>query len=198
MVSLFGIKEWNTLQLRKHRKSNRGSSSSGCDWKVIHTFGYRMNIHQVVEPEKLRPRSSAWVLRSGSICGSAFFRPHLIIAHKTATMRFWTNPVAIEMKRKKASMTSENQRSGLKTLNEAGIQTVVCKVVMQRLSLLSITWGLMTEVGTLDCLTKTVKAFTARRWWDWWLGGRDKPAPNLYISEVVRIMHGQMAKNDKQ
>ena len=35
--------------------------------------------------------------------------------------------VAIEMKRKKGGVTSENQKKWIKTLNEAGIQTVVCK-----------------------------------------------------------------------
>lgn len=31
------------------------------------------------------------------------------------------------MKRKKGGVTSENQKKWIKTLNEAGIQTVVCK-----------------------------------------------------------------------
>lgn len=35
--------------------------------------------------------------------------------------------VAIEMKRKKGGATSANQKQWIKTLNEAGIQTVVCK-----------------------------------------------------------------------
>ena len=35
--------------------------------------------------------------------------------------------VAIEMKRKKGGVTSANQKRWIKTLNEAGIQTVVCK-----------------------------------------------------------------------
>ena len=35
--------------------------------------------------------------------------------------------VAIEMKRRKGGVTSENQKKWIKTLNEAGIQTVVCK-----------------------------------------------------------------------
>ena len=35
--------------------------------------------------------------------------------------------VFIEMKRKKGGVTSENQKKWIKTLNEAGIQTVVCK-----------------------------------------------------------------------
>lgn len=35
--------------------------------------------------------------------------------------------VAIEMKRKKGGVTSANQKQWIKTLNEAGIQTVVCK-----------------------------------------------------------------------
>lgn len=35
--------------------------------------------------------------------------------------------VAIEMKRKKGGTTSANQKQWLKTLNEAGIQSVVCK-----------------------------------------------------------------------
>ncbi len=35
--------------------------------------------------------------------------------------------VAIEMKRKKGGATSANQKQWIKTLNEAGIQAVVCK-----------------------------------------------------------------------
>ena len=35
--------------------------------------------------------------------------------------------VFIEMKRKKGGVTSENQKKWIKTLNEAGVQTVVCK-----------------------------------------------------------------------
>ena len=35
--------------------------------------------------------------------------------------------VAIEMKRKKGGVTSANQKQWIKTLNEAGIQAVVCK-----------------------------------------------------------------------
>ena len=35
--------------------------------------------------------------------------------------------VAIEMKRRKGGVTSANQKKWIKTLNEAGIQTVVCK-----------------------------------------------------------------------
>lgn len=35
--------------------------------------------------------------------------------------------VAIEMKRRKGGVTSANQKQWIKTLNEAGIQTVVCK-----------------------------------------------------------------------
>ena len=35
--------------------------------------------------------------------------------------------VAVEMKRKKGGVTSANQKQWIKTLNEAGIQTVVCK-----------------------------------------------------------------------
>lgn len=35
--------------------------------------------------------------------------------------------VFIEMKRKKGGVTSANQKQWIKTLNEAGIQTVVCK-----------------------------------------------------------------------
>lgn len=35
--------------------------------------------------------------------------------------------IAIEMKRKKGGTTSTNQKQWLKTLNEAGIQSVVCK-----------------------------------------------------------------------
>lgn len=35
--------------------------------------------------------------------------------------------VAIEMKRKKGGVTSANQEQWIKTLNEAGVQTVVCK-----------------------------------------------------------------------
>lgn len=35
--------------------------------------------------------------------------------------------VFIEMKRKKGGVTSANQKKWIKTLNEAGIQTVVCK-----------------------------------------------------------------------
>lgn len=35
--------------------------------------------------------------------------------------------IAIEMKRKKGGTTSANQKQWLKTLNEAGVQSVVCK-----------------------------------------------------------------------
>lgn len=35
--------------------------------------------------------------------------------------------VFIEMKRKKGGVTSENQKKWIKALNEAGVQTVVCK-----------------------------------------------------------------------
>lgn len=35
--------------------------------------------------------------------------------------------VFIEMKRRKGGVTSENQKKWIKTLNEAGVQTVVCK-----------------------------------------------------------------------
>lgn len=35
--------------------------------------------------------------------------------------------VFIEMKRKKGGVTSANQKKWIKTLNEAGVQTVVCK-----------------------------------------------------------------------
>ena len=54
--------------------------------------------------------------------------PHLIIAHKDRDDEVRNKTlVAIEMKRKKGGVTSENQKKGIKTLNEAGIQTVVCK-----------------------------------------------------------------------
>ncbi len=42
-------------------------------------------------------------------------------------MRFEQNLVAIEMKRKKGGGHQRTKRSVIKTLNEAGIQTVVCK-----------------------------------------------------------------------
>ena len=54
--------------------------------------------------------------------------PHLIIAHKDRDDEVRNKTlVAIEMKRKKGGVTSENQKKWIKTLNEAGIQTVVCK-----------------------------------------------------------------------
>ena len=54
--------------------------------------------------------------------------PHLIIAHKDRDDEVRNKTlVAIEMKRKKGGVTSENQKKWTKTLNEAGIQTVVCK-----------------------------------------------------------------------
>lgn len=54
--------------------------------------------------------------------------PHLIIAHKDRDDEVRNKTlVAIEMKRKKGGTTSENQKKWIKTLNEAGIQTVVCK-----------------------------------------------------------------------
>ena len=54
--------------------------------------------------------------------------PHLIIAHKDRDDEVRNKTlVSIEMKRKKGGVTSENQKKWIKTLNEAGIQTVVCK-----------------------------------------------------------------------
>lgn len=54
--------------------------------------------------------------------------PHLIIAHKDRDDEVRNKTlVAIEMKRKKGGVTSENQKKWIKTLNEAGVQTVVCK-----------------------------------------------------------------------
>nr|DAP51908.1 MAG TPA: Nuclease [Caudoviricetes sp.] len=45
----------------------------------------------------------------------------------TQTNEYRHRLVAIEMKRKKGGATSANQKQWIKTLNEAGIQTVVCK-----------------------------------------------------------------------
>ncbi len=59
-----------------------------------------------------------------TICIVVFPPPHLIIAHKDRDDEVQTKPVAIEMKRKKGGVTSENQK-WIKTLNEAG--TVACK-----------------------------------------------------------------------
>lgn len=54
--------------------------------------------------------------------------PHLIIAHKDRDDEVRNKTlVAIEMKRKKGGVTSINQKKWIKTLNEAGVQTVVCK-----------------------------------------------------------------------
>lgn len=54
--------------------------------------------------------------------------PHLVIAHKDRDDEVRNKTlVAIEMKRKKGGVTSENQKKWIKTLNEAGVQTVVCK-----------------------------------------------------------------------
>ena len=54
--------------------------------------------------------------------------PHLIIAHKDRDDEVRNKTlVAIEMKRKKGGTTSANQKKWIKTLNEAGIQAVVCK-----------------------------------------------------------------------
>jgi hypothetical protein len=54
--------------------------------------------------------------------------PHLIIAHKDRDDEVRNKTlVAIEMKRKKGGITSANQKKWIKTLNEAGVQTVVCK-----------------------------------------------------------------------
>lgn len=54
--------------------------------------------------------------------------PHLIIAHKDRDDEVRNKTlVAIEMKRKKGGVTSTNQKKWIKTLNEAGIQAVVCK-----------------------------------------------------------------------
>ena len=54
--------------------------------------------------------------------------PHLIIAHKDRDDEVRNKTlVAIEMKRKKGGVTSENQKKWIKTLNEAGVQAVVCK-----------------------------------------------------------------------
>lgn len=54
--------------------------------------------------------------------------PHLIIAHKDRDDEVRNKTlVAIEMKRRKGGVTSENQKKWIKTLNEAGVQTVVCK-----------------------------------------------------------------------
>ena len=57
-----------------------------------------------------------------------FPHPHLIIAHKDRDDEVRNKIlVAIEMKRKKGGVTSENQKKWIKTLNEAGVQTVVCR-----------------------------------------------------------------------
>ena len=54
--------------------------------------------------------------------------PHLIIAHKDRDDEVRNKIlVAIEMKRKKGGVTSENQKKWIKILNEADIQTVVCR-----------------------------------------------------------------------
>ncbi len=84
--------------------------------------------------------------RSGSICGT-LPPPHLIIAHKDRDDEVpEQKPRHIEMKLRKRGVTSKPK--WIKTLNEAGIQTDVCRFT--RLSLLnSITWGFMTEVERL-------------------------------------------------
>ncbi len=63
-------------------------------------------------------------------------------------MRFGTKHVAIEMN-VEGGVTSENQKKWIKTLNEAGIQTVVwgCDAAIEFIK--SITWGFMTEVERL-------------------------------------------------
>ena len=54
--------------------------------------------------------------------------PHLIIYKDDGSeLKRDKKLVAIEMKRKKGGVTSKNQKKWIKTLNEAGIQTVVCK-----------------------------------------------------------------------
>ena len=54
--------------------------------------------------------------------------PHLIIAHKDRDDEVRNKTlVAIEMKRKKGGTTSANQKKWIKTLNESGVETVVCK-----------------------------------------------------------------------
>lgn len=54
--------------------------------------------------------------------------PHLIIYEEDGSESIRDKKfVAIEMKRKKGGVTSENQKKWIKTLNEAGVQTVVCK-----------------------------------------------------------------------
>lgn len=63
--------------------------------------------------------------------------PHFRVPNETYT-RSWSQKaknkklgvssgVAIEMKRKKGGVTSANQKQWIKTLNESGVQTVVCK-----------------------------------------------------------------------
>ncbi len=58
---------------------------------------------------------------------SALPPPHLIIAHKDRDDEVRNKPVAIEMKRKKRRRDIREPKEGIKTPNEAGIQTVVCK-----------------------------------------------------------------------
>ena len=58
--------------------------------------------------------------------------PTKAIAERYAVSRdyeawYGSRLVFIEMKRKKGGVTSENQKKWIKTLNEAGIQAVVCK-----------------------------------------------------------------------
>lgn len=54
--------------------------------------------------------------------------PHLIIYEEDGSESIRDKKfVAVEMKRKKGGVTSANQKQWIKTLNEAGIQTVVCK-----------------------------------------------------------------------
>ena len=54
--------------------------------------------------------------------------PHLIIAHKDRDDEVRNKTlVAIEMKRKKGGTTSANQKKWIKTLNESGVETVICK-----------------------------------------------------------------------
>ena len=60
--------------------------------------------------------------------GVPFPPAHLIIADKDRDDEVRNKTlVAIEMNRKKGGVISANQKKWIKTLNEAGIQTVVCK-----------------------------------------------------------------------
>lgn len=69
---------------------------------------------------------------SSGVPDLAVIVPTTAIAERYAVSRdyeawYGSRLVFIEMKRKKGGVTSENQKKWIKTLNEAGIQTVVCK-----------------------------------------------------------------------